>query len=46
MAWHHLWVINPFAPKNFAEKHALKLFKPFSGHCLSRARARTYHKAI
>ena len=29
-----LWVFfNPFAPRDFAEKHVLKLVEWFSGHC-------------
>ena len=27
------WLIDPFAPGDFAEKHVLKLVEWFSGHC-------------
>ena len=30
--WYDL-PINPFAPRDFAEKHVLKLVEWFSGHC-------------
>ena len=29
----HVFLINPFAPGDFAEKRALKLVEWFSGHC-------------
>ena len=30
---YHFILTSPFAPGNFAEKRALKLVEPFSGHC-------------
>ena len=37
--------LNPFAPKNVAEKSVLKLVEQFSGHCHA-IRAKSYHKAV
>ena len=37
----YIYVFNPFAPVDFAEKRVLKLVEWFSGHCRA-----TYHKPV
>ena len=37
----YIYVFNPFAPGDFAEKRVLKLVEWFSGHCRA-----SYHKPV